>query len=149
MVEGLPRLDQGQRLEGLVERAEASREADEGVGVAHEHQLAHEEVVELDSEVDVGIQPLLGWQLDVEPHREGACLAGASVRSLHCPGPAAGDHRHPRLADRAPDLAGLLVLLVARRGPRRPEHADGRTNLGELVEALPELSLDPSEPLFL
>ena len=40
-------LDQGQALEHLVEGAEAAGEDDEGAGVADEHQLAGEEVVEV------------------------------------------------------------------------------------------------------
>ena len=59
MIDRLAGLDQGERLEELVERAEAAREDHERVGVANEHQLPDEEVVELDAEVDVGVERLL------------------------------------------------------------------------------------------
>ena len=49
-------LDQRQRLEQLVERAETAGQDDEAVGVLHEHDLAGEEVAELDAEVDVGVR---------------------------------------------------------------------------------------------
>jgi hypothetical protein len=41
----LPRLNQRQRFEQLVERAEAARQPDERVGVLEQENLADEEVV--------------------------------------------------------------------------------------------------------
>ena len=46
-------LDQHQRAEELIERAEAAGECHEGLGVLDEHHLAHEEVAELHRPVDV------------------------------------------------------------------------------------------------
>ena len=43
----LPRLNQRERLEQLVERPEPARHGDERVGVLHEHQLADEEVAKV------------------------------------------------------------------------------------------------------
>jgi len=63
----LARLRQGQRLEELVERAQAAWEDHESPRVLDEHVLAHEEVAELDAEVDVCIQLLLARQLDLQP----------------------------------------------------------------------------------
>ena len=57
VVDRLAGLDQRQGLEELVKGPEAAREDDEGLGVAHEHQLPREEVVELDAEIDVRIDP--------------------------------------------------------------------------------------------
>jgi hypothetical protein len=59
------RLNQTQGLEELVHRAEASREDHEGFGVLHEHHLAHEEVPEVDRDIDVFVATLLEGQLDV------------------------------------------------------------------------------------
>ena len=50
-------LDEGQRLEQLVEGAEAAGQDHEPIGVLDEHHLAREEVAELDAEVDVGFIP--------------------------------------------------------------------------------------------
>ena len=63
-------LDQGQRLEQLVQRAEAAGQDHERVGVLHEHHLAGEEVAELDAEVDVRVEALLVGQLDVAADRQ-------------------------------------------------------------------------------
>jgi len=55
----LPGLDEGERLPELVHRSEAARKDDEPAGVADEHDLAHEEVVELERDVAVGVATLL------------------------------------------------------------------------------------------
>ena len=60
--------------------------------VAHEHQLADEEVVELDGDVAIGVQSLLVGKLDVEADRERSRLARPAVGRLHQSRPAAGDH---------------------------------------------------------
>ena len=52
VVDRLAGLDQGQHLEQLVERPVAARQDDDRVRVAHEHQLAGEEVVEGEADVD-------------------------------------------------------------------------------------------------
>src|SRR4029077_20987521 len=84
---------QGQRLEELVERAEAAGEDAEGLRVLHEHRLAHEEVAELYYERDVLVEPLLEGQLDVAPDRYAPAIARPAVRRLHDPWAAAGDDR--------------------------------------------------------
>ena len=68
-VADLAGLAQRGRLEQLVERAEPAREDDERARVAHEHDLAREEVVEVEADVDVRVLELLVRQLDVEPDR--------------------------------------------------------------------------------
>ena len=124
-------LDQGERLEQLVQRAEAAREDDEGRGVLHEHRLAHEEEVEVEAAWStIGVGALLERQLDVAPDREAAGFAGAAVGRLHDAGAAAGDHREcrpsragapspprPRSSDRS---AGCAPSRRSRRRPSRP-----------------------------
>src|SRR5215208_7038870 len=73
-VADLLRLAQGGRLEQLVHRAEAAREDHEAARVADEHDLAREEVVEVQREVDVVVHPLLVRELDPEPDRGHAGL---------------------------------------------------------------------------
>ena len=55
------RLDEGQHLEQLVERAVAARERDQRLGAQQEMQLAQGEIVEAETELgrDVGIGELL------------------------------------------------------------------------------------------
>src|SRR3989454_1793046 len=62
-------LDQGQRFEQLVHRAEAAGKHDERRRVLHEHRLAHEEIAEIDGSLDVLVEPLLERQLDVAADR--------------------------------------------------------------------------------
>ena len=87
-VADLAGLDEGQRLEQLVHRPEAAGQDDEAVGVLDEHDLAHEEVAELDAEVDVRVEPLLVGQLDVAADRQSPALAAArGWRPPSRPGP--------------------------------------------------------------
>ena len=94
----LLRLDQGERLEQLVERPVAARKDHERVGVLHEHDLAREEVAELDAEIDVRVEPLLHRQLDVAADRQATAFLGATVGGRHDPRAAAGDDRVALLA---------------------------------------------------
>ena len=82
-VADLAGLDEREGLEQLVHRPEAAGQDDEPVGVLHEHDLAGEEVAELDAEVDVRVERLLVWQLDVAADRQAAALATAPVGRLH------------------------------------------------------------------
>ena len=69
-------LHQGERLEQLVQRPETAGQADERLGVLHEHRLAREEVPEVDPQIHPLVEPLLERQLDAEPDRVAARLAG-------------------------------------------------------------------------
>ena len=82
-VQHLAGLDQRQRLEQLVERAEAAGEDDEALARLHEADLARVEVRERVRDVEVGVRPLLVRQLDVEADREPAAFLRAAVRRLH------------------------------------------------------------------
>ena len=64
-------LDQRQRLEELVERAEAAGEDRDGAGAQQEVDLARREIVEVEAELgrDVGVGRLLVRQDDVEADR--------------------------------------------------------------------------------
>src|SRR2546425_918024 len=95
-VQHLASLDERERLEQLVERAEAPGEDHETLGVLHEHGLSHEEIAEVDPEVDVGVQLLLERELDVAADGETSGLAAAAVGRLHHARPAAGDDRESR-----------------------------------------------------
>src|SRR6185437_3042363 len=83
-------LREGQRLEKLVQRAEAARKDDEPPGVFNEHVLADEEIAELDAEVDVTVQRLLVRQLDVATDGKTARLVAPAVDGLHDSRPAPG-----------------------------------------------------------
>src|SRR5919106_3967234 len=66
----LPGLDERERLPELVHGPEAAGEDHEPTRVADEHDLADEEVVELEADVAVGVAALLEGQLDAQPDRQ-------------------------------------------------------------------------------
>src|SRR3954447_478829 len=138
-------LDQGQRLEQLVERPEATGQHREPLGVLDEHRLAREEVAEVDADVGPAVEPGLPRQLDAEPHAQAAGLAGPPVGGLHRTRPAARDHREPGPGQLAAQLLGQGVRRVLGRRARGAEHGDGRSQLGQGAEALDELRLDPQD----
>jgi hypothetical protein len=142
----LPRLREGERLEELVQRAEATGQHDEALAVLDEHRLAGEEVAEVDPDVGPLVEPRLEGQLDAQPDADAAGLAGALVGGLHRARAAAGDHREPGLDQSPADRLRLVVRLVAGVGARRPEHGDRRPELGQRPEPLDELRLDPHHP---
>src|SRR3982074_197486 len=92
-------LDQRQRLEQFVERAEAAGEDDERDAVLDEHRLPHEEVAEVDDGVDVRIGTLLEGELDVAADRASAGELRALVRRLHDSRSGTGDDREARLGE--------------------------------------------------
>src|SRR5690606_6150973 len=132
-------LDEGEGLEQLVQGAEAAGQHDEALGVLDEHQLADEEVAEVQADVDVGVQPLLEGELDAEADRDAVRLQGALVGRLHGPGATPGDHREARLDQAAAQLDAGLVLPGVLGGARRAEDADGGRELGQGAEALDDL----------
>ena len=140
----LARLDQRQRLEQLVERAEAAREDDERRRVAHEHHLAREEVVEAQRPVDPGVLRLLERQVDREPDRQRPDLARALVGGRHDPAAAAGDDREAGAAEPSGDVARVLVLGIVRMRARRTEDRHAVLDVLERLEA--HLQLAPHAP---
>ena len=130
----------------LVERAEAAGHDHEGAGIADEHQLAGEEVVEVEAAVDVGVGLLLVRQLDVEPDRESAGFVGAAVGCLHQARPAAGDHGEAVFGKAGRCLAAELVPAVALGDPGRAENRDAVVDVAQRVEAALDLVVDPAEP---
>ncbi len=119
-VEDLPGLDQRQRLEQLVERAESAGEDDEALGRLHEHRLARVEVLERERDVAVRVEPLLVRQEDVEPDREAVALPAAAVRRLHHAWAAARDDR-PAAAPRTAARSGARSSYTGDPSPTRAE----------------------------
>jgi len=86
-VADLARLNERQRLEQLVEGAEATGEDGECVGVLDEHHLAGEEVPELDAQIDVWVHRLLVRQLDVAADRKPPASWQPRLAASMMPGP--------------------------------------------------------------
>ena len=160
----LPGLDERQRLEELVERAEAAGERDERLRPQEEVHLPEGEVVEVDAEAgrDVRVRDLLVREDDVEAEALGPDVEGAAVGRLHDARTAARHDDEVAAAvplagggDDPPELARLVV--VARLGEDAARHVDGaprrvvagsrrglRLGLGEAPQAFGPL--DDSRP---
>ena len=135
-------LCEGQRLEELIEGAQAAGEDDESTRVLDEHVLAHEEVAELHAEVDVLVQLLLAGELDVAADRQAACLMAAAVDRLHHPGATAGDDREATAREGCPKVAAGLVDGLVRFRARRAEDGYSGPDIVQGVEALDKLRQD-------
>src|SRR6476646_10610910 len=86
-------LNESERFEEFVKRAEAAGKDDEAETVFNEHHLAHEEVFELQTARLIRIGPLFERQLDVAADRNTAGFKRASIRGFHDSWSTAGDHR--------------------------------------------------------
>jgi len=135
-------LDQRERLPQLVHRPEAAREDHEPAGVADEHDLAYEEVVELERDVAVGVAALLERQLDVQAHRQRTGVLGATVGGLHQARAAARDDRHAALSDDARGLAREGVVGVVGLCAGRAEEAGRGAHARQGVEPHADLFAD-------
>ena len=117
-------LDQRQRLEALVVRAEAAGKQRDRVRLLHEDHLAREEIPEVDQLVIAGdhlVRRLLERQPDVDA--EGGLAAGAALRRGHDAAARARDH-HPALArDALGEGEGLLPGGRVRRVRALPKTA--------------------------
>ena len=105
----LPRLDERQRLEQLIHRAEPAGEDDKPFGGLHEHRLARVEVLEAQRDVAVRVAGLLVRQHDAEADGEPAAVPRAAIRRLHHARATACDDREAGLRETASDLARGVV----------------------------------------
>jgi hypothetical protein len=123
--QGLPGLDQGEDLEGLVVGAEAAGEQADRVALLHEDELAREEVLEADLlrvAVEDGAGHLLERQADQRP--EGRLAARALDAGAHHARGAAGDRHPAALRHRCGEVAGEPAPRVIPRRPRGAEDRD-------------------------
>ena len=120
MLRELFRLDEGEDLEELVERAEPAGKDHECLRQVREPELPHEEVVELEVQPagDVRVRALFERQPDVQADRLASRLVRPAVGRLHDAGAAAGAHDEPvvfgaepaaPLREAARQHAGVLV----------------------------------------
>jgi hypothetical protein len=132
-------LHQRERLEELVQGAEAARQHDVGGGELREHHLAREEVLEAQADVLVAARGLLARQVDVQAHRHAAPGEGALVRRFHEARAAAGEHGEARVGEQAGGLLGELVVARAGLDARAAEHRYRGLHAGEPLRRLEEL----------
>ena len=143
-------LDQGQRLEGLVLCAEPAGEQHHPVHFLDEHQLAGEEVLEVDQLAVAGddrVGLLFEGEQDVGAH--GPCSAAALVGSFHDAAACSGQH-HPALLGHSPaEVNRLQVGGVIVRGAGAAEDTDLSLAAkgGEDLERVAQLTESTAEDL--
>ncbi len=136
-------LDECECLEEFIDRAESARHHHEGVGVLHKHDLAHEEVREVDADVEIRIRHLLVREFDVAADGVAAGFLGAAVGRLHHPRPAAGHDREADPAEGRSHDTGEFVFGVAFADPGRAEHRDTRSDEVQATESPDHLAHHP------
>ena len=136
-------LDEGERLEEFVERAEAAGEDDESARVLHEHDLAHEEVAEGEFDALVRVWLLLKRERDVQAHGSAARLDATLVGGFHDARAAPGDDRKLLRRQHAATVDRPLVLGFRRRGAGRAEDRHGVSDARERVGGIDEFAHDP------
>ena len=141
----LARLHEGRGLEELVHGADAARHDDEGVGVLHEHQLPHEEVLERDVDVEVRVELLLLGQHDVAADRAAAGLPCAAVGGLHDPRASAGHDGEPEPREPRAGFPGERIVRMVGAEARRSEDRHARAHEVERAEPADELEGDADD----
>lgn len=135
-------LDEDECFEDLVHGAESSWHDDEGGGVFDEHDLADEEVVEIDEAVEVGVWVLLHGEFDVTSEREAPAFAGAAVGGFHDSWASAGHDGVPGFGECVACLLGEFVVWVVFVEAGGSEDGDAGPDEVELAEASDELCED-------
>lgn len=135
-------LDEGESFEEFVEGAEATGADDEGVGVLDEHDLADEEVAELDELVDEGVGLLLVGEGDVAADGRSASVACAAVGGFHDSRPAAGHDGEPEFADASGDIASDVVVVMIFGESCGAEDGDAGADEVQCTKAFDELEKD-------
>ena len=85
-------LDEGEGFKSLVQGAKAARHHHESGRVFHQHDLADEEMANLDEPIQVAVFFLFERQGDVAAQAGAARLAGSAVGGFHDTGAATGHH---------------------------------------------------------
>jgi len=126
----------------IVQRAEAARQRDEGVGVFHEHDLADIEVPEGHPAIEVGVGSLFFRELDIAADGMPARFPRAAVGPLHDARPAARHHREAAARQACADFPRHLVVAVRFGKAGRAEDGDAGADEAQSPEAADELGED-------
>jgi hypothetical protein len=139
-------LDKCRRLEDFVQSAETTRQGNEGVGVFHKHQLAHEEVSEGYPTIKVPVGFLFLRQLDVASDGVASYVFGVAVSGLHDAWSTAGHHREAGASQPLADFVCQDVKLMLGSESRRAEHRQTLAEEMELAEAAHDLEENANCP---
>lgn len=135
-------LDEDEGFEDFIQGPETSRHDDEGLRIFDEHDLADEEVVEIDEAVEVGVGVLLHREFDVATEGESPTFAGASVGGFHDPGTASGHDGVSGFGEGGACCLGEFVVLVVFVEACGSEDGHAGSDEVEFAEALDELGED-------
>ena len=138
-------LDEGEGFEEFVHGAKAAGEADEGVAVFDEHDLADEEIVVRDGEGLIGVGFLLHGERDIEAYGDAAGFLGAFVGGFHDAGAAAGDDGEAALGEGVGHVGGELVILLGGLGAGGAKNADRGGKRREGFKTLDEFTHDAKD----
>src|SRR5215510_5074615 len=144
-IEDFAGLNQSQRLEQFVHRADAARQNHERIRVFDEHDFPHEEVAEFEHRVEVGVWPLLEGQDDVAADRPPAHVLSPAIGRLHNSGASPRNHGESQVGHGRADFAGQFVIGVIFFEPRRAENGHARAYEVKLAEAVEEFAEDAPE----
>ena len=115
---GLAGLDEGEKLKALIHRAEAARKQYVGLGLLHEHDLAGEEVFEVDELRIIG-DVLVGRRLERQHdvHAERLIGTRSFVTRFHDARSGTGDDHPVFIGDLTSEVLGALIRRLARLDP--------------------------------
>ena len=129
----------------LIKGSEATRHHHKTQRIFHEHRLAHKEVTEVDSQVDVVIHTLFERKLDPETNGRATSLRGALVGSLHHAGSAARNYPEPFLNQQPPNILGQTINWIVTLDACGAKDRHARPNIGEGSKPLNKLCLNPHD----
>ena len=137
-------LDEGQRLEQLVERAEAAGQDHERVArTSRTSSCARRSSGTRSPRSTYGLSACSCGSSMLQPIERPPASWQPRLAASMTPGPAAGDDGEAGLGQQPPQLARQLVDWIALGRARRAEHGHGRPDAGQRVEAFDELGQDP------
>ena len=135
-------LHERERLERLVEGAEATGKNNRAARVLDEHRLAHEEVPERHAEVNPAVHTLLMRQLDAEAHRLATRARRSPVCCLHDAGAATCDDGEATLGKKPSCAARRGIHWIIALGAGRAKAGDGGAEIRQGAKAIDKHGLD-------
>ena len=138
----LAALNERGRLEQLIERTQTAGHDDIGARVFHEHDFADEEILKLDTLIDIRVRRLLVRQDDIQAVGRPAGFVSAAVGGFHRAGTAAGKRREAGQRQFASHFAGQFIMWMPRFEAGRAKDGHRGAELAQPLEAAFELGGD-------
>src|SRR5205814_8964064 len=107
-------LNEGERLEQLIQCPRTTRQDDEGIGIFDQERLANKKIIERDAAIEEFVRPLFLGQPDVAANRASARLPRPAISSFHDAGATAGHDGEPEARDATAHPARKVVVVAVR-----------------------------------